>query len=163
MAEVENLGYDVSGQGSRRAAAMLGVLTVCFSVLAVAMMVAAAAGMAHIFLLLVLERRHELALMRAVGATRSDLRTMILTEAAVIGLVAGSLGLMAGWWATAVTDRVAGRVLGEWGLEATSLFHLPWWLVVGAIALATMAGLCGALVPAARASTVEPAEALSQR
>ena len=109
------------------------------------------------FAILVAQRTRELALLRAVGASRSQVLNSVLLEATLIGLVAATLGLTAGiGLAKAVTWG-----LDKAGLElpVTSLLVRP-QIVAIAFALGLVVTLVAALLPAIRATRVPPLAAL---
>jgi putative ABC transport system permease protein len=115
---------------------------------AVALLVGAV-GVANIMIISVLERRSEIGLRRALGATRGHIRTQFLSEAVLLGLLGGTIGVAVGavataiyahikHWATVVpTDAWAGGILAS--------------LIIGAVA---------GLIPAVRAARLSPTEAL---
>lgn len=69
---------------------------VALNVLLLLIVVAAAFGMINTMLMSVIERRAELGLLRAIGATRRQLKTLLVGEAALMGLIGGFLGALAG-------------------------------------------------------------------
>ena len=68
-------------EDARKAADLLFILTVVFSFISLVIMFVAAVNIMHTFLTLVTERRYEIGIMRAVGATRGDIRKLFLLEA----------------------------------------------------------------------------------
>ena len=102
----------------------------------------------------VAERRREIGLMRAVGFSRTSVFALFSAEALAIGLLAGSLGYMAG-------HALAGFILSRLHLDdvtAASLALAPFLTVAGT---AGAAAALSAAFPAWKASRVEPAEALA--
>ena len=101
----------------------------------------------------VAERRKEIGIMRAVGFSRTNVFTVFLTEALVIGLPSGAIGYAAG-------HILARYVLGQLHLEDVTALDFSLMLcLAAALAAAFTAGLAAAF-PAWKASRVEPAEAL---
>ena len=88
-------------------------------------------GIAATLLTLVLERRHEIATLRLVGAERRHLRRMILIEAGVLGVVAQAVGLAVGLALSLILIYVINVQSFGWTIQ----FHLP----VGFLAQATVA------------------------
>ncbi|WP_423919716.1 FtsX-like permease family protein [Frigoribacterium sp. 2-23] len=122
--------------------------------------VIAAVGMVNDMSLSVLQRRRELGLLRAVGATAAQVRRMILLEAAQMSVTAVAVGVVLGigyGWAG------AQALLGSAGQGALLPPSLPVGVLVGlAITAALLAG-AAALVPARRATATTPVEALAAR
>ena len=115
---------------------------------AVALLVGAV-GVANIMIISVLERRSEIGLRRALGATRGHIRTQFLSEAVLLGLLGGAVGVALGVAATAAYADAK-----HW---ATIIPTEAWADGVGAsIIIGALAGL----IPAVRAARLSPTEAL---
>ena len=115
---------------------------------AVALLVGAI-GVANIMVISVLERRSEIGLRRALGATKGHIRTQFLAEAILLSLIGGIAGIAAGAIATAIYAHAKG-----W---ATLIPTEAWAGGIGAtIAIGALAGL----LPALRAARLSPTEAL---
>jgi putative ABC transport system permease protein len=130
-------------------------------VAAVALLVAAL-GITNTMLMSVLERTREIGVMKAVGARDGHIQLIFLLEGALIGLVGGCLGLLAGWAASFPGDAVAHRIVERQTgakLEET-LFAFPLWLTLGIPAFAVLVTTLAAVYPARRAARVNPIAAL---
>lgn len=119
-------------------------------------------NIAHNFFMQVTERRRELGLLRAVGATQSDVRLVVLGEAALIGLIGGLLGLLLGIAISAGVDWGSTHYLPRFPYKPESWFTFQWWIVAGGLLCSTAFAVLGGYLPARRASTMEPAQALTQ-
>jgi putative ABC transport system permease protein len=108
-----------------------------------------AVGVGNIMLIGVLERRSEIGLRRALGATKGQIRTQFLAEAILLSLFGGAAGVTAGVLATASYATVKG-----W---ATTIPTLAW---AGGLAAAIAIGAIAGLLPALRAARLSPTEAL---
>jgi putative ABC transport system permease protein len=115
---------------------------------AVALLVGAV-GVANIMIISVLERRSEIGLRRALGATRGHIRTQFLSEAVLLALLGGTVGVALGAMATAIYARTQ-----HW---ATVIPAEAW---AGGIAASIMIGAIAGLVPAVRAARLSPTQAL---
>jgi putative ABC transport system permease protein len=115
---------------------------------AVALLVGAI-GVANIMIIAVLERRSEIGLRRALGATRGDIRIQFLTEAIALSLLGGVAGVIAGAAATASYAHGQG-----W---ATVIPPQAW---AGGMAAALLIGAFAGLLPAIRAARMSPTQAL---
>ena len=96
-----------------------------------------------------MERRSEIGLRRALGATRSQIRTQFLSESILLAVVGGVVGVLAGAVATAVYASSK-----SW----TVVIPAEAWL--GGIASAILIGAFAGLMPAVRASRMSPTVAL---
>jgi hypothetical protein len=121
-----------------------------------------AINIAHNFFMQVTERRRELGLLRAVGATQADVRRVVLGEAALIGLIGGLLGVLLGLGIAAAIDYASAHYLPRFPYKPTTWFNFKWWIWGGGLACAAGFAVLGGYLPARRASTMEPAQALTQ-
>jgi putative ABC transport system permease protein len=115
---------------------------------AVALLVGAV-GVANIMIISVLERRSEIGLRRALGATRGQIRTQFLSEAILLALAGGAVGVAAGAIATLVYATSK-----RWAVV------IPTEAWAGGIAAAIVIGALAGLLPAVRAARLSPTEAL---
>jgi ABC-type antimicrobial peptide transport system permease subunit len=121
-----------------------------------------AINIAHNFFMQVTERRRELGLLRAIGATQKDVRMVVLGEAALIGLIGGLLGVLLGLALAAGIDYASAHYLPRFPYKPTTWFNFKWWIWGGGLACAAGFAVLGGYLPARRASTMEPAQALTQ-
>jgi len=131
-----------------RAAAQSALDSLFLGLGAVALLVGAV-GVANIMVISVLERRSEIGLRRALGATKAQIRTQFLAEAILLALLGGAVGVAAGALATAVYASAEG-----WAV----VVPLEAW--AGGIASAIAIGAIAGLLPALRAARMSPTEAL---
>ena len=115
---------------------------------AIALLVGAV-GVANIMVILVLERRSEIGLRRALGATRGHIRIQFLSEAVLLALVGGAAGVGAGALATAV-----------YASAKHELVVIPVIAWAGGIGAAVLIGAVAGLWPALRAARLSPTQAL---
>ena len=97
----------------------------------------------------VLERRSEIGLRRALGATRGQIRTQFLAEAILLALLGGAVGVAIGALSTAVYARTE-----HWAVV------IPTVAWAGGIASAILIGAIAGLLPALRAARLSPTGAL---
>jgi putative ABC transport system permease protein len=115
---------------------------------AIALLVGAV-GVANIMIISVLERRSEIGLRRALGATRGHIRTQFLSEAILLAMLGGAVGVAVGALATAVYATSK-----DWAI----VIPVTAWL--GGLGATLLIGIVAGLVPAVRASRLSPTEAL---
>ena len=115
---------------------------------AVALLVGAV-GVANIMIISVLERRSEIGLRRALGATRGQIRTQFLTEAILLALLGGAVGVATGALATLIYATSK-----HWAVV------IPTEAWAGGIGAAIAIGAIAGLLPAMRAARLSPTEAL---
>jgi putative ABC transport system permease protein len=115
---------------------------------AVALLVGAV-GVANIMVISVLERRSEIGLRRALGATRGQIRIQFFAEAILLALGGGAAGVAAGALATAIYASTKG-----WAIV------VPASAWAGGFGAALLIGAVAGLLPAIRAARLSPTEAL---
>ena len=115
---------------------------------AVALLVGAI-GVANIMVISVLERRSEIGLRRALGATRGHIRIQFLSEAVVLALLGGAAGIVTGAVATAIYAHAKG-----WAIV------IPAAAWAGGLGAALLIGAIAGLWPAMRAAHLSPTQAL---
>ena len=144
-------------RGLERFFAVLDLFLGIFGSLALAV---AALGIVNTLVMAILERRREIGIMKAIGASDGDVKKLFLAEAAVMGLTGGMLGVALGWAIGRVINAGANLYLRRQNLPPERLWAVPWWLVGGAIAFAIVISMFSGLYPAARAARLDPVQAL---
>jgi putative ABC transport system permease protein len=158
---VEELDLKVADSGAEEAAMLIAVFMMVFGLVSAVIVGIAAVNIMHVFFMLVYERQREIGVMRAVGASRGDIGRIILGEAASLGSMAGTAGLLLAWAAASLFDQVSARYVPDFPYKPTTYFEFPWWLVLAALAFSVSFCVLGALLPARRAARMEPARVLS--
>jgi putative ABC transport system permease protein len=106
-------------------------------------------GIANVMVISVLERRSEIGLRRALGATRRHVSIQFLAEALLLSAIGGFAGVLLGAGVTTVSDLIRG-----WTVV------VPLTAVIGGFAAAVLIGAAAGLYPATRAARLSPTEAL---
>src|SRR3954471_10805798 len=130
-------------------AAAAGAFDSLFLGLGVVALIVGAVGVANIMIISVLERRSEIGLRRALGATKGQIRTQFLAESILLAVIGGVVGVLAGAAATAVYASSK-----SWAVV------IPTEAWSGGIASAILIGAFAGLMPAVRASRMPPTVAL---
>ncbi|MET7302469.1 FtsX-like permease family protein [Embleya sp. NPDC005575] len=110
------------------------------------------------FALSIQQRRREIALLRAIGATPRQIRRMVGREALVVGLIAGALGAFAG---LGLARWLHGRFVAFGAMPDTLALKLSPIPLIGAVLLTLLAAWTAARVSVRRAARVRPTEALA--
>ncbi len=162
---VRRMGFDVD-DGEQRLARQVGfgitVVTSALAALSLLITLLAAVNIAHAFYAQVRERRREIGLMRALGASRRDVLVLLLSEAAIVGLGGGLAGVLAGLGAVRLIDLAALSWLPDFPYKPETFFLVtPGALLMG-LGVAAAAAMGGALGPARTASASDPSVALTE-
>jgi putative ABC transport system permease protein len=131
-----------------RAAAKTAFTSLFLGLGAVALLVGGV-GIANVMVISVLERRSEIGLRRALGATQGHIRLQFLTESFLLAGLGGAAGVVLGIVVTAVYAAQRG-----WDVV------VPWYVPAGGVAAALAIGAVAGLYPAMRAARLAPTEAL---
>lgn len=109
----------------------------------------------------VAERRHDIGILRSMGATRRQIARLFVGEAFVLGLLGSGLGLPLGWWLAWMAIRPMSAVITDLLVPVENArVHLPAWLVGVALIAGTLVAVLAALLPAMHAASEEPADAV---
>ncbi|KPL81714.1 ABC transporter permease [Herpetosiphon geysericola] len=118
-------------------------------------------GIMNTMIMAIYERTREIGTLKAIGASRSNIRTLFMTEAGLIGLFGGIVGLLGGWGVGRILNRVALAYLEREEVPIRGdFFYIPPWLIGLAIGFGLVVGIVAGLYPAARAARLDPIKAL---
>jgi putative ABC transport system permease protein len=120
----------------------------------------ASLGIVNTLVMAILERRREIGVLKALGASNRDVRRLFFLEAGVMGLLGGVFGVGMGWAIGRLIHIGTTIYLKRQGVPSEDIWSVPWWLAVGAIAFAIVVSLAAGIVPASRAARLDPVEAL---
>jgi putative ABC transport system permease protein len=120
----------------------------------------ASLGIINTLVMAILERRREIGVLKALGATDGDVKSLFFAEAAAMGFLGGLFGVALGWFIGQALTWGTGIYLRQQDLPSVKISYVPWWLALGAILFATIVSLLAGLYPAARASRLNPVDAL---
>ena len=161
---VKRMGLEVDDQERRMAAnagAAVAITTSALALLSVLICMLAAVNIAHALSAQVRARAKEIGVMQAVGASRGDIRSIILGEAGVVGLMGGLVGTIAALLVARGVDALATRWLPPFPFKPDTFFAFPAVLIAGGVAVGVSAALAGAFLPSRRAAAMDPARTLA--
>lgn len=142
----------------RRFFAVLDMFLGIFGSLALAV---AFLAIVNTLVMAVLERRREIGIMKALGASDADVKKLFFAEAATMGLTGGALGVALGWIIGRAINFGSNLYLHKiLKMPAENLWTVPLWLVAGAIGFAVLVSVLAGIYPAARAARLDPVQAL---
>lgn len=157
----DDLGLRLEDSLGERFATAIFLVTSLFVLISFVIITISAINIAHNFFMQVSERRRELGIMRAVGATRSDVRLIILGEAALIGVIGGAIGIGLAVGAGTVVDWASSAYLPRFPFKPETYFAFEPWIWLSGLGFSTFFCILGGFLPARRAALMEPAAALS--
>ncbi|MDX1314382.1 MAG: FtsX-like permease family protein, partial [Eudoraea sp.] len=126
-------------------------------IVGLATILAGVIGIGNILLISVKERTNELGIRRALGATPGEVRTLIILESVFLTLIAGIIGIILG---AAVLNLINNLTQDSQFPYANPTVPIP--LVIGALVVMVVLGTLIGLIPAQRAVSIKPIDALRE-
>jgi putative ABC transport system permease protein len=159
---IKKLGFNTfsildATRSLRQFFAVLDLFLGIFGSLALAV---ASIGIVNTLVMAILERRREIGIMKAIGASDGDVKKLFLAEAGAMGGLGGVVGVALGWAIGHVINLGTNIYLKRQALPPESFWSVPWWLVGAAIVFAFIVSLVSGFYPAARAARLDPVQAL---
>jgi ABC-type lipoprotein release transport system permease subunit len=156
------LQLDEREKGAAEAAGgAVALVTGALALLSLLICALAAFNISHASTAAVRAREREIGVLRALGATRGDVRALFLGEASVLGLAGGVLGTASAFGLAHAVDRLAAHVLPPFPFQPASYFLFPPWLGAAGVGLGLLAAVAGAWWPSAVAARVDPSRTLA--
>jgi putative ABC transport system permease protein len=159
---IKNLGYSAfslldAARSLRIVFAVFDLFLLLFSSLALTV---ASLGIINTLVMAVLERRREIGILKALGATDRDVKSLFFAEAGAMGFLGGIFGVLLGWLIGAALNLGTAIYLKRQDLPVAKIAFVPWWLVLASIAFAVGVSLVAGFYPASRAAKLHPVDAL---
>src|ERR1700688_4228444 len=117
-------------------------------------------GIVNTLVMAILERRREIGIMKAIGASDGDVKKLFFAEAGAMGLLGGVVGVALGWAIGQVINLGTNVYLKRQSFPPEHFWAVPWWLVAVAIGFSFLVSLISGLYPAGRAAKLDPVQAL---
>jgi len=158
-AEISAIGYSTSAPENLIASVdrYLKVVEIVLTSVGLIALAVAALGISNASLAAVRERRREIGVLKAVGASDRDIRRVFLVESGALGLIGGVLGVVLGYLTAVVVSAFVNRYLVEQGFEAVPV-ALPITTMLAVTVGSTLLAIIAGILPAAKAARL-PARA----
>jgi putative ABC transport system permease protein len=117
-------------------------------------------GIVNTLVMAILERRREIGIMKAIGASDGDIKKLFFAEAGAMGILGGVVGVALGWAIGQVINLGTNIYLKSQSFPAEHFWSVPWWLVAFALVFSFFVSLAAGLYPAGRAARLDPVQAL---
>lgn len=159
---IESMGFNTSvikdqSESINQVFAIINIILGGFGMIA---FFVAAIGIFNTMTISLLERTHEIGVMKAIGGNSKDVALIFITESALIGLLGGIFGLTAGWFFGFILNQLVNFMATESGGEAAALFDIPLIFSVLTIFFSFFISTVAGIWPAKRAAKLNPLEAL---
>jgi putative ABC transport system permease protein len=120
----------------------------------------ASLGIINTLVMAILERRREIGIMKALGASDGDVKRIFFFEAGTMGLLGGAVGTGLGWLIGKAINLATNIYLQRQDVQPENFWYVPLWLVIAALGFSIFVSLFAGLYPASRAAKLNPVEAL---
>ncbi|RLG29292.1 ABC transporter permease, partial [Methanosarcinales archaeon] len=134
---------------------VFGILQVVLIAIASISLIVAAMGIMNTMLMSVMERTHEIGVMKAIGAKNRNILFLFLMEAGLVSLVGGLFGSIMGILAA---KAISFGIVTKFGVEIAAIVKPE--VLFGAVIVAMLVGILSGLYPARKASKMSPVEAV---
>jgi len=117
-------------------------------------------GIVNTLVMAILERRREIGIMKAIGASDGDVKRLFFAEAGAMGILGGIVGVALGWAIGQLINLGTNVYLKRQSFPPEHFWSVPWWLVAFALVFSFLVSLAAGLYPAGRAARLDPVQAL---
>jgi len=157
-----SMGFMVSALSDtiEQANKIFKIIQIVLGIFGVIALIVAAIGLANTMTITLLERTNEIGIMRAIGASPSDIKWLFLGESAITGFLGGVGGIGIGIGAGQIFNGIINILARTLGGQSINLFYYPFWFILFIIFLSTLVGLVAGFWPARRAAKLNPLRAL---
>jgi len=159
---IKKLGFNTFSivDASRGLRQFFGVLYAFLGIFGSLALIVASIGIVNTLVMAILERRREIGIMKAIGASDRDVKSLFFAEAGAMGILGGVAGVVLGWAIGQVINFGTNIYLKRQSLPPEHFWAVPWWLVVFGILFAVGVSLVSGRYPAGRAAKLDPVQAL---
>ncbi len=159
---IKRMGFNAFSvlDASRNLQSFFKVLDIFLAIFGSLALVVASLGIVNTLVMAILERRREIGILKALGASDLDVKKLFFAEAGAMGIVGGVLGITMGWMIGKVINAGTNVYLHRQNIPSETFWSVPWWLVGGALLFSLIVSLISGLYPAARAAKLDPVKAL---
>ncbi len=143
-------------QANAQLVSALNAQSISTGLIRAVVMVVVALGIASVLVVSVVQKRREIGILRAMGATRGQVMRVFLLQGAIVGALGSTLGVL---FAVALIWAFTSLVRGSDGLPLFAITLSP-ALALQVAGIATLCGVLAAVAPARRAARLDPAQAI---
>ncbi|KKT32258.1 MAG: hypothetical protein UW19_C0026G0003 [Candidatus Moranbacteria bacterium GW2011_GWF2_44_10] len=142
---------------------MFRVVKIILALFGLVALLVSAIGMFNTMTVSLLERTKEIGIMKSIGASDKDILFIFLIESTIMGFLGGLSGIVLGIFFGKSANLILNTVARKMGGQALSLFYFPSWFLLFIIGFSILIGFLTGLVPARRASVIDPLDALRSK
>lgn len=161
---VENIGYMASSnkKNAETINKNFDDITLVLSILGIIVLIVSAIGIVNTMIMAVSERTKSIGVMKSVGASKSQIRSMFIVQSGAIGFVGGVIGSIISIILFKLISHGVLDALSKQGQSVNINTNVSWELVLATIAFCVVVSVIAGVYPASRAAKLDPIESLRQ-
>lgn len=154
--DIKRFGYNVNSRDSalNRIISFINTVTIGLTGIAAVSLVVSGIMILVVLFISVVERTKEIGILRAIGARASDIKSIFISEGALLGLGSGIIGVFLAVIISAIANRILYRITG------TQLIAINLPNIFTGVLISVGISILASLIPATKASGLEPVESL---
>ncbi|MDD3223879.1 MAG: FtsX-like permease family protein [Clostridium sp.] len=137
------------------------VMNIILAVLGLVVLFVAGIGTANTMVMVIYERTKSIGIMKAIGASRSNIHSIFILQSGIIGFLGGIMGLIFSLINMNIIHLALNAYLKSKKITETVNFSMPSYLIVGTLAFSIVITIISGLYPAVKASKMDPINALN--
>lgn len=138
------------------------ILNVLLMIGGVIVLLVSSIGVINTMTMSVFEKTKSIGIMKALGGSKRNIKTLFIVQSGTIGFFGGILGVILALITSSTVNTLVLNIMKKKGVvDIETLFITPYWLILGSIVLAIFISTIAGIIPAAKASKLDPVESLS--
>lgn len=164
QAAIQKVGFNATSNQQKVDSMNSGFdnIILVLSILGIIVLIVAAIGIVNTMIMAVTERTKSIGVMKSVGASNSDIRSMFLVQSGAIGLVGGVIGSIISIILFKLISLGIVAMLEKQGQSLNLITNVPWWVVLATILFSIVVSVLAGVYPASRAAKLDPVDSLRQ-
>jgi len=158
---LKNAGLTVQNKGIEEAGFFIGILSGFFILISIVVIFISSVSVSHALFGIVSEKAKEICIMRAIGASKRFIKTIVLMQGGVIGLTGGIGGIVFAIIGSLIANFIGAHYIPDFPFKPDSFFLIDWKVLVIGGCISIFSCIAGAYFPAKIASTRNPMEVLT--
>lgn len=139
---------------------VFNVVKIVLMLFGIIALIVSAIGMFNTMTIALLERTEEIGIMKSIGASDFMVSMIFVMESTTMGFLGGVAGILIGWLEGTAFNGIVNLIAHYFGGEKVDLFYSPLWFIMAILAFSGFVGMLTGIIPARRASHIDPLEAL---
>lgn len=137
------------------------VMNIILAVLGIVVLFVAGVGTANTMIMVIYERTKSIGIMKAIGASSSNIHSIFIFQSGIIGFLGGIMGLLFSFININIIHLALNAYLKSKKITEAVNFSMPSYLIIGTLAFSIVITIISGLYPAVKASNMDPIKALN--